>query len=183
MNDNDDATPDLTPAAAERHVDRGMALADRMDMDGALADFVAVEAALRFSRDPAARVQWARSLNGLGFVDLMDAKAARAAISELDEEAERAVRWGLKQALARFDQSLAIQAEPTYRAYAAGNRAYALALLDRTDDAREAFRRLFAEGGRAAYDGQVRDTERHPVPEDRAVRRLIDDVWHEMGEA
>ncbi|HBC09273.1 MAG TPA: hypothetical protein DC046_17075, partial [Rhodospirillaceae bacterium] len=109
---------------------------------GALADFAAVEAALRFSRDPAARVQWARSLNGLGFIDLMDAKAARATVLELDEEAEQGIRWGLKQALARFDQSLAIQGDPAYRADAAGNRAYALALLDRTDDAREAFRRL-----------------------------------------
>ena len=183
MNDNDDTAANLTPDGAERQVDRGMALSERMDLDGALADFAAVEAALRLSRDPAARVQWARALNGLGFIDLMDAKAARAAVSELDDEAARAVRWGLKQALARFEQALAIQAEPTYRAYAAGNRAYALALLDRTDDAREAFRRLFTEGGRAAYDGQVRDTERHPVPEDRAVRRLINDVWHEMGEA
>lgn len=183
MTDADDAVPPLTPDAAERRIDRGMALAERMDLDGALADFAAVEAALRFSHDPAARVQWARSLNGRGFIDLMDAKTARAAVSELDEETDRAVRWGLKQALARFEQSLAIQTEPVYRAYAAGNRAYALALLGRTNDAREAFRRLFAEGGRDTYDGQVRDTERHPVPEDRAVRRLIDDVWHEMGEA
>lgn len=182
MNDDNDTAANLTPAAAERQVDRGMTLAERMDLDGALADFTAVEAALRFSPDPAARVQWARSLNGLGFIDMMDAKAARAAVPELGADAEQAFRWGLKQALARFDQSLAIQGEPTYRTYAAGNRAYALALLDRTDDAREAFRRLFAEGARAAYDGQVRDTERHPIPEDRAVRRLIDDVWHEMGE-
>ena len=183
MSDDNDAAPELTPDAAERRIDRGMALAERMDLDRALADFAAVEAALRFSRDPAARVQWARALNGLGFIDLMDVKAARAAVSEMDEETERAVRWGLKQALARFDQALAIQAEPTYRTYAAGNRAYALALLGRTNDAREAFHRLFAEGGRGAYDGQVRDTERHPVPEDRAVRRLIDDVWYEMGKA
>ncbi len=182
MNDNDDAASDLAPDAAERQVDRGMTLADRMDMDGALADFAAVEAALRFSRDPAARVQWARSLNGLGFIDLMDAKAARATVLELDEEAEQGIRWGLKQALARFDQSLAIQGDPAYRADAAGNRAYALALLDRTDDAREAFRRLFAAGGRAAYDGQVRDMERHPIPEDRAVRRLIDEIWEEIAE-
>jgi tetratricopeptide (TPR) repeat protein len=182
MNDDNDTAPELTPDAAERRIDRGMALAERMDLDGALADFAAVEAALRFSRDPAARVQWARSLNGLGFIDLMDAKTARAAVSELDEETERAVRWGLKQALARFDQALAIQGEPTYRTYAAGNRAYALALLGRADDAREAFRRLFAAGGRAAYDGQVRDTERHPIPEDRAVRRLIDEIWEEIAE-
>jgi len=182
MNDNDDTAANLTPDAAERQVDRGMALSGRMDLDGALADFTAVEAALRFSPDPAARVQWARALNGLGFIDLMDAKAARDAVSELNADAERAIRWGLKQALARFEQALAVQTDVRYRAYAAGNRAYALALLDRTDDAREAFRRLFAEGGRAAYDGQVRDTERHPIPEDRAVRRLIDDVWRETGE-
>lgn len=182
MSDDNEAAPELTPEAAERHLDRGMVLADRMDLDGALADFAAVEAALRFSHEPAARVQWARSLNGLGFIDLMDAKTARAAVSELDQETERAVRWGLKQALARFDQSLAIQGEPAYRADAAGNRAYALALLGRTNDAREAFRRLFTEGGRDAYDGQVRDTERHSVPEDRAVRRLIDEIWEEIAE-
>ena len=160
MSDDNDAAPELTPAAAERHVDRGMALADRMDLDGALADFAAVEAALRFSHDPAARVQWARSLNGLGFIDLMDAKTARAAVSELDEETDQVVRWGLKQALARFEQSL----------------------LGRFGDAREAFRRLFAEGGRDAYDGQVRDTERYPIPEDRAIRRLIDEIWEENTE-
>ncbi len=182
MSDDNDAAPELTPDAAERRVDRGMALAERMDLDRALADFAAVEAALRFSRNPAARVQWARSLNGLGFIDLMDAKTARAAVLELDEETDRAVRWGLKQALARFEQSLAVQAEPVYRAYAAGNRAYALALLGRTNDAREAFHRLFTEGGRGAYDGQVRDTERHPIPEDRAVRRLIDEIWEEIAE-
>ena len=80
MNDDNDTAANLTPAAAERQVDRGMTLAERMDLDGALADFTAVEAALRFSPDPAARVQWARSLNGLGFIDMMDAKAARAAV-------------------------------------------------------------------------------------------------------
>lgn len=183
MNDDGDATPTLTPDAAERQVDRGMAMAARMDLDGALADFAAVEAALRFSRDPAARVQWARALNGLGFIDLMDAKAARDAVSELDAEAEQAFRWGLKQALARFEQALAVQTDVRFRAYASGNRAYALALLDRTDDARKAFQRLFAEGGRAAYDGQVRDTERRPIPEDRAVCGLLEDVWRQTGGA
>ncbi|MEQ8805126.1 MAG: hypothetical protein RLN77_11435 [Rhodospirillales bacterium] len=181
MSDDDEAAPTLTPDAAERHVDRGMAMAARMDLDGALTDFTAVDAALRFSPDPAARMQWARALNGLGFIDLMDAKAVRAAVSELDEDAEQAFRWGLKQALARFEQSLAIQAEPTYRAYVAGNRAYALALLGRADDAREVFRRLFAAGGRAAYEGQVLDTDRHPIPEDRAVRRMLDEIWEDIA--
>ena len=182
MSDDDEAAPALTPEAAERHVDRGMAMAARMDLDGALADFTAVDAALHFSPDPSARMQWARALNGLGFIDLMDAKAARAAVSELDEEAEQAFRWGLKQALARFDQALAVQMDDRLRSYAAGNKAYALALLGRADDAREAFRRLFAAGGRETYDGQVQDTDRHPIPEDRAVRRMLDEIWEDIAE-
>lgn len=181
MTDDDDADLTLTPDAAERQVDRGMAMAARMDMDGALADFAAVEAALRFSKDPAARVQWARALNGLGNVDLMDAKKARAGVSDLDNEAEDAFRWELKQALARFEQALAVQAEPGFRAVVAGNKAYALALLGRTDDARAAFRRLFAEGGREAYDGRVRDTERCSIPEDRAIQRMLNEVWEECN--
>ncbi|MAY68528.1 MAG: hypothetical protein CMM77_15550 [Rhodospirillaceae bacterium] len=180
MSDDEDTEPALTPDAAERRVDRGMAMAARMDLDGALADFAAIDAALRFSKDPVARVQWARALNGLGYVDLMDAKEARAAVSEPDEETEDAVRWGLKQALARFEQALAVQTHARFRAAVTGNRAYALVLLGRTNDAREAFRRLFADGGREAYEGQVRDMERRPVPEDRAVRRMLDEIWEEM---
>ncbi|PIW26977.1 MAG: hypothetical protein COW30_12320 [Rhodospirillales bacterium CG15_BIG_FIL_POST_REV_8_21_14_020_66_15] len=183
MSDDADDGPELTPEVAERQVDRGMARAARMDLDGALADFVTVETALRFSADPAARVQWARALNGLGFIELMDSKESRAAVEDLDEAAERAYRWGLKQALARFDHALAIQADPRYRGYVEGNKAYALALLGQEGAARDMLRRLFAAGGRAAYDGQMRDTERHPIPEDRAVRRLLDEMWRETGGA
>lgn len=181
MSDNADPTPELTPAAAERQVDRGMSLLTDADLDGALAEFVAVEAATRFSTDPAARVQWGRSLNGLGFIELMDAKEARAAVGELDAAAEQAFRWGLKQALARFDQALAVLAEPTYRSFVTGNKAYALALLGRTEDAKKAFRAGFAEGGRGAYVGQIRDLEYFAIPEDRAVRRMLDEIWEDMG--
>lgn len=181
MNDDAEAGPDLTPDAAERHIDRGMMLAARMDLDGALAEFAAVEADLRFSSDPAARVQWARSLNGLGLIDLMDAKAARAAVAEFDQEAEQAFRWGVRQALARFEQALSILVDPRLRAEAAGNKAYALALLDRVGDAEAVIRALFADGGRSAHEEQIQNTERHPIPEDRAVRRMIDDIWQETA--
>jgi tetratricopeptide (TPR) repeat protein len=181
MTDAGDNQVELSPDAARRRVDRAMAMLVQGNLDAALGDFVEVEASLRYTPDPAARIEWARCLNGLGFIDLMDAKEARAAIANVDDAAEAAFRWGLKQALARFEQALAVQTDARLRAYAAGNRAYALALLGHTNDAREAFRRLFADGGQEAFDGQVRDTEWYPIPEDRAVRRLLDEAWEDAA--
>jgi tetratricopeptide (TPR) repeat protein len=179
----DPTEKDLDPDAAGRANDIGMACLVRMDLDGGLAQFAAVEAALRYAPDPAARVQWARALNGLGFIELMDAKRLRAGVDEPDKQTEWAVRWGLKQALARFDQALAIQADPRLRRYADGNKAYTLALLGREQEARDLFRRLFETGGRDAYDGQLEDLNRHPVQEDQAVARLLEDIWSDVAGA
>ena len=170
----------MTAGEAVMHVDRAMALIQRMDLDGALAELAAVDEAIRYAADPAARVQWGRVLNGLGFIDLMDAKEARAAVDDLDETAETAFRRGLKFALARFEQALAVQADPQFRRHAECNKAYALALLDRGDAAREMFRALIDTGGRDAYDNQIKDTRQHPIPEDRAVVRMLDEIWEEQ---
>ncbi|MEQ8227941.1 MAG: hypothetical protein RIA64_07635 [Rhodospirillales bacterium] len=174
-------SPQMTSAEAQAHVDRAMTMIRRMDLDGALAELAAVDEAIRFAVDPVARVQWGRVLNGLGFIDLMDAKEARAAVDELDEMAETAFRRGLKFALARFEQALAVQAEPKFRRYAECNKAYALALLGRGDAARELFRTLLGAGGRNAYDEQIKDTRHHPIPEDRAVVRMLDEIWEEQN--
>lgn len=172
---------------AARRVDAAMARLAAMDLDGALSILTEVEPELRFPKDPAVRVQWARCLNGMGFIDLMDTKELRAA-AEIeapndpdDPDGDHQFRRGLKQALARFDQALANQMDPMFRRDADGNKAYVLALLGRPEAARNLFLRVFEEGGEAAYDGRIRDTERYPVPEDRAIRRMLDDLWEETN--
>lgn len=171
----------MTAAQAQRQVDDGMACIGRSDWEGAMALFVSVEAALRGIADPELRIQFARALNGLGFVHLMQAKAERALVEEFDDQAEGAFHWGVKQALARFNQALSAQTDARCRSYAEGNKAYALMLMDRVDDATPLLRRLFGEAGRAAYDGMVRDTALHPIPEDRTVLRLLDEIWDDAG--
>ena len=169
--------PEVTVEDAERMVARGMAMLLRDDMDGALAEFITVDDALRYTPDPAARVQWARAINGLGFIQLMDAKAQRPEAPDLDDDAAKKFWWELKKALACFEHALAVQSDGQYRPYVQGNKAYVLALLGRDEQAGALFEDLFRALGREAYQGQVDDTLRQPIPEDQAVRRLLDTAW------
>ncbi|HAD87543.1 MAG TPA: hypothetical protein DCG48_09300 [Rhodospirillaceae bacterium] len=191
MTDADPLDQGREPAASDaisvddaaQRIDAAMARIDAMDLDGALSILAEIEAGLRFPKDPSLRVQWARCLDGLGFIDLMDAKELRAAGEAAvpgAEDPDHKFTRGLKQALAKFDQALANQMDPTYRNTADGNKAYVLALLDRQQEARTLFRRLLKAGGKEVYDGQMRDTGRYPIHEDRAVRRMLDDLWEEI---
>ena len=176
-----DDTPAMPPETAKSLVDHAMAAVAAGNLDGALATFAEVEAALRFTPDPAGRVQWARCLNGLGFIDLMDAQEARREAAPDDAEAGKAFVRGLRHALARFEQALAIQANDTCRASVTGNKAYALALLGEAEKARPLLEDLFRDHGSDAYRGQLDDTRRHAVPEDAAVISLLNDVWNAVG--
>lgn len=177
---SDDA-PAMPTETAKSLVDHAMAAVAAGNLDGALATFAEVEAALRFTPDPAGRVQWARCLNGLGFIDLLDAKETRRAASPDDADAGNAFVRGLRHALARFEQALAIQADEAYRASVTGNKAYALALLGETGKARPLLEGLFRDHGWEAYRGQLDDTRRQPVPEDAAVIGLINEAWNAVS--
>ncbi|MAO54684.1 MAG: hypothetical protein CMM61_03175 [Rhodospirillaceae bacterium] len=184
MDGDNHTTPEegISIEDSARRIDAAMSRLAVLDLDGALAILTEVEETLRFPREPAARVQWARCLNGLGFIELMDAKqmrATRESGAQDGTEPDYEFQFGLKRAIARFEQALASQTVPKFRSYVEGNKAYVLALLGQTGAAETLLRRLFKDGGRDFYDGQVRDTERNPIPEDRAVRRLLDDLWEE----
>ncbi len=172
---------DLDAAEVGAEVDRVMGLIRDMALDLALGELSELEPALRFSKDTALRVQWARCLNGLGFIELMDAKQERPAEPVLDAAAQAAFHRDLHRALAHFEQALAIQGDPAYRIYPLGNKAYALALLGRLAEARPVLQRLFADEGRPFVDGQLEDTRRRTVPEDAAVVRQINEVWSEIS--
>lgn len=176
-----DDTPAMPPETAKSLVDQAMAAVASGNLDGALATFAEVEAALRFTPDPAGRVQWARCLNGLGFIDLMDAKEARRAGPADDADTGQAFVRGLRHALARFEQALAIQSDATYRASVTGNKAYALALLGETAKARPLLDALFRDLGWDAYRGQLDDARRQSVPEDAAIISLLNDVWNAVS--
>lgn len=174
--------PAIDPATAKSRLDRAMAAIRALNLDDALAILADVEETLRFSRDPGLRVEWARCLNGLGFIELMDAKETRRnAGSGADEQVLREFQRALRHALARFDQALAIQSDETYRKFVLGNKAYALALLGRTDDARATLVSLFASDDRALYEGQIVDTQVLRVPEDEGVSRLLQEVWQDRA--
>ncbi|MEK9671014.1 MAG: hypothetical protein VW268_00735 [Rhodospirillaceae bacterium] len=158
-----------------------MSLIGASDFDGSLGILAGIQPAVRFAADPATRVQWTRALNGLGFIEFMDAKELRGTAPDPDNETRRQFLRGVKKAQARFEQALAVQADPAYRRFVEGNKAHCLAFLDRVDNPRSLWAALFRAGGRAAYNGQIKDTQFHAVPEDRAVRRLIDDVWSELS--
>ena len=60
-----------------------------------------------------------------------------------------------------------------------GNIAYAHWLLGEHDTVRELLRDALEQGGEALRDGELADTEIHPVAEDEGFRSLVKAVWNE----
>ena len=178
-----DATPPIPPETAKARVDRAMAALAGDDLETARAEFTDLEPRLRAAADPVLRSQWARCLNGLGFLDIMDAKEKRRATAdfEADERAQHDVTRGLRRALGFFAQAQTIQADPDYRRHVLGNRAYAHALLGELEIAAPILTALFRDWGWEAYRGQKDDTRRRSVPEDAAVVYLLDEIWAEVS--
>tara|TARA_Y100000813_G_C24126868_1_gene335581 strand:+ start:115 stop:663 length:549 start_codon:yes stop_codon:yes gene_type:complete len=181
MTDQSTTETGMTPDAASERVDRGMAALSHEDWATALINFRSVDDALRFASEPSTRIQWARALGGLGMVQLMDAKALRAEMADVDEQSARDFRWELKKALAYFDRALAIQTDATHRTEVEGYKAYALVLLDRKDAAVDLIRRLIAGDGGRALERQVADIRRITIPEDAVVQGVLHDLWTEAN--
>lgn len=116
------------------------------------------------------RKQVAHALNGKGFVLLMWAKTLWAQ--------EIARKENLETALACFCKALE---HTTDKPVALGNQGYTLFLLGRSPESRESLRQALREGGQRLYDAELEDSRMSPVPEDKAFRALLDELWREVS--
>ncbi len=119
--------------------------------------------------EPPLREQVGIAETGKGFAQLITAK------QRWREDTERRSR--LQHALECFDRALN---GPIDRPIALGNKAYALFLLGRIDEAREPLRQALADGGVKLKDAEIKDTESFTVHEDEGFRSLISNLWNEL---
>lgn len=120
--------------------------------------------------EPAVREQVAWGLNNRGFTRLLLAK-------QLDVRSEMA-QTHLQAAFADFNKAIDRSAEPS--GVILGNRAYVHQLLGNTAQAEldfDAGLRVAEDGGQSLYDTTLKDLARHPIPEDVAMRALVERAW------
>jgi tetratricopeptide (TPR) repeat protein len=120
--------------------------------------------------EPALREPVAHALNDRGFTRLMWAKQLG-----LGSPVTRA---HLMAALADFNQ--AVERMVTSSGMVLGNRAYVHQLLGNAAQAEQDFAaalRAPDSGGQALYEGTLQDLTKHPIPEDAAMRAMVERAW------
>lgn len=120
--------------------------------------------------EPELREYAVKALNNRGFNRLLLAKSFGPK-NDLAKE-------HLRAALDDFNQAIACAAEPLGRVL--GNRAYAQQLFGNTPQAVVDFAvalRVPEPGGQLLYEDTLRDLEINPIPEDAAMRELVEQAW------
>ncbi|GAB6036531.1 hypothetical protein JCM15519_10900 [Fundidesulfovibrio butyratiphilus] len=123
------------------------------------------------SNEPSLQTQVAKGYSGLGFEKLLQAKQ---------------IWYNEPQRLALLDDALKnIEKSMVYirgkdRIGALGNKAYALFLVGRQDEAKPALLRALKRGGKTLFNDKIFDSQCHPVPEDEAFRALLDELWAQV---
>lgn len=120
--------------------------------------------------DPALREQLALALNNRGFTRFLQAK-------QLGLRSETAKNH-LQAALVDFNQAVDHSAERN--GLLLGNRAYVHQLLGNTQQAEHDFAvgmHAAEDGGQTLYDTTLKDLSLHPIPEDAAMRALVERAW------
>lgn len=118
----------------------------------------------REASEPVLREQVARSLNGIGFRSIIEAKAAR-----LKNDVHRSHEL-LKQADKCFAEAIE---QITDIAIILGNQAYAAFLCGRKDKSRELLQRAIALGGEAIRATELEDADINRLPDDDEFCELV----------
>ena len=116
------------------------------------------------AKEPSLRESVARALNTEGFKLLCEAKQAWAASDEADARAD------LIKAQERINDAL--EYNPN-NAFALGNKGYIDFLLGNETEALEALEQAIELGGEKIQQGELEDSNIHPLPQDKKFRELV----------
>ncbi len=170
--------PALRERVATALVNKGITQGQMNQSETAIATYDDVVRRFGEASEPALRERVASALNGRGFIRLIQAKVLglRNALS-----AEH-----LQVALIDFNQAAS---KSTQRSgVVLGNLAYVQQLLGNALQAEANFAaalRAPVDGGQLLYETTLKDLDMHPIPEDQAMRELVERAWaayqHEQG--
>lgn len=111
--------------------------------------------------------------NGVGFQRICDGKALW-----YTDPARAKALW--QEALGHLNMGLARLEPASMNGIILGNRAYVLALMGDTTQAEALFAQALrapADGGKKLYDAVQSDFDVHPIPQDQAMRELVERQW------
>lgn len=160
----------LQERVASALVNKGGAQSLLNQPEAAMATYDEVVHRFGEATEPALREMVATALNGRGFARLMQAKALGLQNALSTEH--------LRAALMDFNQAAEKSTQPS--GLVLGNRAYVQQLLGNALQAEADFAaalRAPVDGGQALYEGTLKDLDMHPIPEDQAMRVLVERAW------
>ena len=162
--------PALRELVAHALVTKGAAQGQLHQPEAAIASYDELVRRFVDAPEPALSEQVASTLNGRGFARLMLAKRQGLNSPTAGEN--------LQAALADFSQAAERTAPPS--GMVLGNRAYAHQLLGQSAQAKQDFEEALRApnfGGQTLYDATLADLAMHPIPEDAAMRELVERAW------
>lgn len=165
--------PALREAVAGARFNKGVALGKDGKLEDAFATYDVLVRRFADAEEPALLGQHAMALGGRAYFRLCLAKR-----SWRGPDGEEEARALLSQALTDADAALNISPDNTNTL---GNKGYTLYLLGRTEEAEPVLRRALELGGEKARDGELKDADIHPLPQDEPFKELIHRLWEEVS--
>ncbi len=155
-------------------VNKGIALSRLDQYDAAVTVYEDVVQRLSQEKETVLLELVGSAQNGIGFAKICKGKAA---LGRTERESAQKL---FLEALDYLDLSLEQQHPTLLNGLILGNKAYALALLNRTSEAEKIFAQALkspVNGGQNLYNGTLSDFDIHPIPEDQAMRELVERQW------